>query len=251
MSSPALRVASRTFTGSRTENEDRIAVEQCGEYWCLVLSDGVGGHDDGGRAAQLVVERIVEGFRSRPPTDPRDLAELIMDAHDAIIADRRRRMQPDARSNMHATVVVLLIDTAKGTAFWGHVGDSRLYQWRAGRLEAITRDDSALQAVLDAGLVDEASAHKIAGRNVLMAALGSREEAVPHVSTPSEVQAMDAFLLCSDGWWNALDLQSMSASLEAAASPQEWLDAMAAQAQERADPHQDNYSAIACWVGRP
>jgi serine/threonine protein phosphatase PrpC len=244
----AVRVASRTFIGSRTENEDRLAVEQCGEYWCLVLSDGAGGHDEGGRAAQLVVERIVAGFRSRPPTDPGDLAELVMDAHDAIIAVRRRRAQPDARSNMHATVVVLLIDTTKSIALWSHVGDSRLYQWRAGRLEAMTRDDSALQAVLDAGLVDAASAHKIPNGNVLMAALGSREEAVPHVSAPCELQASDAFLLCSDGWWNALDLQTMSALLEGAASPQEWLDAMAAQSLDRADPRQDNYSAIACWV---
>jgi PPM family protein phosphatase len=244
----ALRVASRTYSGARAENEDRVAVERRGEHWCLVLSDGVGGHSDGGRAAQLVVERILSGFQSRPPTDPDDLAELVMDAHDAIIADRRRRDLPDACSNMHATVVVLLIDTVKGTALWSHVGDSRLYQWRAGRLEAITRDDSVLQAVLDAGLVDAASLDKVPNRNLLMAALGSREEAVPHVSAPCELQASDAFLLCSDGWWDALEPQSMSALLDKAASPEDWLDAMAARTLQRDDPRQDNYSAIACWL---
>jgi PPM family protein phosphatase len=244
----AVRVGSRSFIGSRAENEDRLGIERCGEYCCLVLSDGVGGRDDGGRAAQLVVERILAGFRSRPPTDAGDLAELVMDAHDAIITDRRRRSLPDSRSNMHATVVVLCIDSAKRIAFWSHVGDSRLYLWRAGRLEVITRDDSALQAVLDAGLVDPADAHRIPNRNVLMAALGSSPEALPHVSAPCELQAADVYLLCSDGWWNALDAQRMSALLETAASPQEWLDAMAAQALQRADPHQDNYSAIACWV---
>jgi serine/threonine protein phosphatase PrpC len=244
----AVRVAAQTYAGSRAENEDRLAVEQCGQYWCLVLSDGVGGHDDGARAAHLVVERIITGFRSRPPTDPDDLAELVMDAHDAIIADRRQRGVADARSNMHATVVVLLIDVSKGIALWSHVGDSRLYQWRAGRLVAVTRDDSALQAVLDAGLVDAASLERIPNRNMLMAALGSSEEAVPHVSASCPLDASDAFLLCSDGWWNALEPQVMSALLETAASPQEWLDAMAARAQQRADPHQDNYSAIACWL---
>lgn len=243
-----VRVAARTYPGSRAENEDRLAVEQCGQYWCLVLSDGVGGHDDGARAAQLVVERIITGFQSRPPTDPDDLAELVMDAHDAIIADRRQRAVADSRSNMHATVVVLLIDAAKGIAMWGHVGDSRLYQWRAGRLVTVTRDDSALQAVLDAGLVDAASLERMPNRNMLMAALGSSEEAVPHVSAACPLQASDAYLLCSDGWWNGLDPPIMSALLETAASPQDWLDAMAARTQQRADPHQDNYSAIACWL---
>jgi serine/threonine protein phosphatase PrpC len=244
----AVRVASRTYSGARAENQDRVGVERCGDSWCLVLSDGVGGHADGGRAAQLVVERVLTGFRRRPPADPRDLAELVMDAHDAIIADRRRHRVPDARSNMHATVVVLLIDTAAGIALWGHVGDSRLYQWRAGRLLTITRDDSALQALLDAGLVDAARLQNIPHRNVLMAALGSSEEAVPHVSAPCPLQPADAFLLCSDGWWNVLESHSMAALLEAAASPQDWLDAMAARTLQRADPRQDNYSAIACWL---
>jgi serine/threonine protein phosphatase PrpC len=245
----AVRIASRTCIGMRTGNEDRLAVEHCGDHWCLVLSDGVGGHDDGGRAAQLVVERIVAGFRSRPPTDPDDLAELVMDAHDAIIADRRHRAIRDVRSLMHATVVLLVIDAAAGTALWGHVGDSRLYQWRGGKLRAVTRDDSALQAVLDAGLVDPATVHKMANRNVLLAALGSSQEAEPHVSARCDLQAPDAFLLCTDGWWNGLDPRDMAALLETAASPEDWLDAMAARTLERADPRQDNYSAIACWLG--
>jgi serine/threonine protein phosphatase PrpC len=248
MKSVALRVASRTYIGARSENEDRIAVDRCGGHWCLVLSDGVGGHNDGARAAKLVVERILEGFHSRPPIDPEDLGELVMDAHDAIIADRRRRDLPDTSSNMHATVVVLVIDTVKGAALWSHVGDSRLYQWRAGRLEAMTRDDSALQVVLDAGLVDAARLNKVPNRNLLMAALGSREEAVPHVSARCKLQASDAFLLCSDGWWSAQEPRSMADLLESAPSPEDWLDAMAARTLQRADPRQDNYSAIACWL---
>jgi serine/threonine protein phosphatase PrpC len=243
-----VRVASRSYAGSRAENEDRVAVEQCGDAWCLVLSDGVGGHADGGRAAQLVVERILAGFRRRPPTDPGDLAELVMDAHDAIIADRRGQPVAGPRSHMHATVVVLLIDTAAGTAMWSHVGDSRLYQWRAGRLHAMTRDDSALQAMLDSGLVDPARLHSIPHRNVLMAALGSSEEAVPHVSAPCPLQPADTFLLCSDGWWNVLEPHSMSELRDTAASPHDWLDAMAARTLQCADPRQDNYSAIACWI---
>jgi PPM family protein phosphatase len=54
------------------------------------LSDGAGGHAAGERAARLVVERVLGGFRSRPPVDGRDLAELLLDAHDAVVAGQRQ-----------------------------------------------------------------------------------------------------------------------------------------------------------------
>jgi len=245
----AVQVAQRSCIGARSRNEDRLAVEHYGGYWCLALSDGAGGHDDGARAAQLVVARVIAGFRSRPPVDGRDLSELLLDAHDAVLAGQRERPVSAGATPMHATVVVLVIDTSRGLALWGHVGDSRLYQWRAGRLNAMTRDDSLLQWVLDTGLVDAARMQTMPNRGVLLAALGSAEEAAPHVSERVELERADAFLLCSDGWWGALDPQTISTLLAQASSPGDWLDAMRDLTLERADPRQDNFSAIACWIG--
>jgi len=152
---------------------------------------------------------------------------------------------------MHATIVVLTLDTGKGVALWGHVGDSRLYQWRGGRLNTVTRDDSVLQWVLDTGLADAERMQKIPHRGVLLSALGSAEEVVPHVSAPFELERSDVFLLCSDGWWGALDREVLSQSLNEAAAPEQWLEAMMALTQKHADPRQDNFSAIACWIGEP
>ncbi|HXY96466.1 MAG TPA: protein phosphatase 2C domain-containing protein [Steroidobacteraceae bacterium] len=247
----AVRIAERCRIGARPHNEDRLAVLQLGEHWCLVLSDGAGGHGEGGRAAQLVVERVLAGFRSRPPRDAADLAELLLDAHDAVVAAQRQRpASGDAGGAMQATVVALLLDVSRGRALWGHVGDSRLYRWRAGRLDAVTRDDSVRQSLLDAAGVGASSAPgRLPGRNVLIAALGACEEAQPHVVEPVVLEAADAFLLCSDGWWDGLEPQAMSAALSEAATPGDWLDAMAVLIERRADPRQDNYSAIACWIG--
>jgi PPM family protein phosphatase len=244
----AVQVAQRSCIGARSRNEDCLAVEHRDGYWCLVLSDGAGGHDDGARAAQLVVGRVIAGFRSRPPVDGRDLSELLLDAHDAVVAGQRERPSA-AGAPMHATVVVLVIDALRGLALWGHVGDSRLYQWRAGRLNTVTRDDSVLQWALDTGLIDAAHMQTVPNRGVLLAALGSAEEAAPHVSERIELVRADAFLLCSDGWWGALDPQTISTLLAEAPSPEEWLDAMMALTLQRADPRQDNFSAIACWIG--
>jgi len=243
-----VQVAQRSCIGARWRNEDCLAVEHRDGYWCLVLSDGAGGHDDGARAAQLVVARVIAGFRSRPPVDGRDLSELLLDAHDAVVAGQRER-PASAAAPMHATVVVLVIDALRGFALWGHVGDSRLYLWRAGRLNSVTRDDSVLQWALDTGLVDAARMQTLPNRAVLLAALGSAEEAAPHVSERIELERADAFLLCSDGWWGALDPPTISTSLAQASSAEEWLDTMMALTLQRADPRQDNFSAIACWIG--
>jgi len=246
---PIVRVAQRSFIGARSGNEDSLAAEEHGGKWCLVLSDGAGGHSDGALASRLAVERVISGFRSRPPVDPADLAELVLDAHDAVLAAQRVRRETHPTSGMFATVVVLVLDVANGRAMWGHVGDSRLYHWRAGKLVSVTRDDSVLQAMFDTGVVDAARMRSLAHRNLLLAALGSGNEIEPNVHGPLELGSWDAFLLCTDGWWDGLDTGRIGMFLAQAGSPDEWLDAMRAVMAERADPHQDNYSAIACWVG--
>jgi len=245
----ALQIAQRSCIGSRSRNEDCIAVDQHLGHWCLVLSDGAGGHADGALAARLVVERVLSGFRSRPPVDSSDLAELLLDAHDAVLAGQRESGVTSAALAMHATVVVLMIDSSTRLALWGHVGDSRLYLWRQGRLNAVTRDDSIMQWMLDMGMVDATRAQDVPNRGVLLAALGSAEDVAPHVCEPFELQPTDAFLLCSDGWWSGLEPDLIANLLANATAPELWLEAMSAVTLQRADPRQDNYSAIACWVG--
>jgi PPM family protein phosphatase len=249
MSFPAVLASHRSFVGARSRNEDCVGIEGVKGHWCLVVSDGAGGHQDGELASRLVVDRILNGFRSRPPVDPGDLSELVLDAHDAVVAAQRERGVTDPTSAMHATVVVLVIDSTTAKAIWCHVGDSRLYLWRDGHIELMTRDDSVMQYLLDAGITDPGRLQAGAYRGALLAALGSNEEIEPHAFGPFELQRSDAFLLCSDGWWSALDSGKIELALAQAASPDQWLDAMAMGTQQRADPKQDNYSAIACWIG--
>jgi len=249
VSSLAVRVSHRSCIGARSRNEDCVGVEQVRGHWCLVLSDGAGGHSDGALASRLVVDRVLAGFRSRPPIDASDLSELLLDAHDAVVAAQRSRGATDPASAMHATVVVLVIDTTTGRALWGHVGDSRLYHWRDGRVVAMTRDDSVLQWMLDAGVVDPARMQDVVHRGLLLAALGSEGDVEPHVSEPLELHESDVFLLCSDGWWSGFDEATIEALLAQASTPEDWLESMAAATLSRAEPKQDNYSAIGCWIG--
>jgi serine/threonine protein phosphatase PrpC len=151
---------------------------------------------------------------------------------------------------MHATAVVLLVDTGSRQALWGHVGDSRLYLVRDGEVSALTRDDSVLQWMVEAGLWQPGQLQQHPQRNQLMAAMGADEGIEPHVSTdPLELRSGDAFLLCSDGWWGSVTDMEMGRLFKTAATPDDWLDAMVACATARADPRQDNFSAIGSWIG--
>jgi PPM family protein phosphatase len=245
----ALQTSQRSCTGSRDENQDCVGIEHVGPHWCLVVSDGAGGHRDGALASRMVVNRILAGFRSRPPTDGQDLGELMLDAHDALVAAQRAHGVKDRAHAMHATAVVLLIDTGSGRALWGNVGDSRLYLLRDGRASALTRDDSVLQWMVDSGLWQPEQLEDYPQRNHLMAALGAEERIEPRVSAdPLPLHDRDAFLLCSDGWWHSVGDGDIEALLLSAATPEDWLDAMVACVALQGDPRQDNFSAIGCRI---
>lgn len=245
----SISTVERSFAGGREYNEDCVAVERVGPRWCLVLSDGAGGHADGALASRTAVNKVLEGFRARPPTDADDLAELLLDAHDAVLAAQRSAR--GAAQTMHATIVVLTLDAASGIACWGHVGDSRLYALRHGAVLAVTRDDSVVQWMVDSGYLDAARARSHPKKNRLLAALGAEGDVQPSVSPPLAIEDGDAFLLCTDGWWDPLPNGQIEAALGTARSAAEWLDAMAAQIARQAAPGHDNYSAVGCWVGDP
>jgi len=217
-----------------------------------VLSDGAGGHSDGAIASDLVVRMVahelsIEFARQGAPVDT--LRQVVHVANDAL---NRRQQGLHGVQRMHATLVVLWIDTARQQAVWSHVGDSRLYLLRKGRIAQVTRDDSVVQTMLDAGLIDEAQARHHARRNQLIAAMGAEEPIEPHLSEADfEVHDGDAFLLCSDGWYDPLEAADIEDTLAGACSALDWLDRMRAIVQQRERKNQDNYSAIAVWIGNP
>ncbi len=86
----------------------------------------------------------------------------------------------------------------------GHVGDSRCYRFRAGRLQQITRDHSLLQEQIDAGLITQEQAAYSANKNLVTRAVGV-EDAVLLETHQHDVSPGDVFLMCSDGLSDMLD----------------------------------------------
>ena len=103
---------------------------------------------------------------------------------------------------MGTTLVVAVCREAR--LLLGHVGDSRAYRWRGGRLSQITRDHSLLQEQIDAGLITAEQAAFSANKNLVTRAVGV-EDTVLLETHLHEVQAGDVYLLCSDGLSDMVD----------------------------------------------
>ena len=250
---PEIQFASRSEIGARKGNEDYLQHGALQHGWYAVLSDGAGGHSDGAIASDLVVRMVAHElsieFARADAAPAATLQQVVHVANDAL---NRRQQGLTGVQRMHATLIVLWIDKARRQAVWSHVGDSRLYLLRKGRIAQVTRDDSVVQTMVDAGLIDAEQARNHAQRNQLIAAMGAEEPIEPHLSAADfAIDDGDAFLLCSDGWYDPLEPAEIEATLAGAASAQDWLTRMQALVQQRARPNQDNYSAIAVWVGDP
>jgi len=240
-----LEIAKLSKTGGRKVNEDAC------DYWfssnlsCCVLSDGLGGHFGGEVASRLVVSSIRENFTQQLQCNARAIELLLNAADDAIVGEQQKN---SALRNMRATAVVLIIDTANHVATWGHIGDSRLYCFRDGRISLQTRDHSISQNMVDAGYLKSTELRSSSTRNQLYAALGNGDSSEMEIS-PGNFPVMrgDVFLMCSDGLWEYVEEHEMESMLNSASSASAWLGALEKQVLVRGHPTQDNYSAIAVW----
>lgn len=245
-----IRIAACTDRGARAANEDETCHGDGPNGPYAVLADGAGGHSRGGEAAQRAsdcIERML--CDTRLGFSPANLTQIVRLAHSEL-QHHQDSDQPHAR--MHTTVVVLWIDPAQRHALWTNVGDSRLYRIRQGRSELLTLDDSVVQQMVRAGALTVEQSRRHPQKNHLVAALGIEGDVDPHtVVRPVELLDGDAFLLCSDGWWDGFEAEDLAQSTSRARDPDDWLRAMATTIRARAVPRQDNFSAIALWVGDP
>lgn len=245
-----ISAASLTDAGGRERNEDDLRIGSGRHGRFAVVSDGAGGHRDGAVAADIVVRVVTLMLQQALAPSAAALAHAIEQANGCLVA-----MQDDLppQQRMHATVVALWIDATSGHIFWAHAGDSRLYLLRRGAVKQLTRDDSLVQQLVDAGLLSADDARRHPKRNQLLVAMGS-SDVDPARCVASDVllaEDGDAFLLCTDGWWGALEADDIDHALERAGSVDAWLSDMAATVAARAGQGQDNYSAIGLWVGDP
>lgn len=214
---PVLRAAGETHIGKvRNANEDALIVEpQIGLYAVL---DGMGGASSGDVASKLARETIRDFILHRRRTlEPGALIAAALEAG-SIAVFLAAQHQPD-RHGMGTTAVACLA-VAPDRVVIGHVGDSRAYLWRAGRLQPLTRDHTVVAELVIRGVVTPEEARHHPHKNVLSRNLGGRAET--HVDVAEvELAPGDRLLLCSDGLYNYVTADSIQYLLGSGDAPED------------------------------
>lgn len=230
--------------GSRDNNEDNVGMYQDGESFCFILADGLGGHGKGEVASQVAVEAVIGKFAAGGRTED-FLDEAFCAAQEAIV---EKQESDRTCKDMKTTLVVLLVEPAE--VRWGHIGDSRLYFFQDGKLRSRTLDHSVPQMLVAIGEIREREIRRHPDRNRLLRVLGVEMDELNHqTAEPAPRKRGQAFLLCSDGFWELIEEKKMEAAMRRAADPDEWLAAMEEIVQKNGKgTDMDNYSAIAVWI---
>ena len=159
----------------------------------FAVADGMGGHQAGEVASAMAVDAVRRMARSHEKPSIAALREAVLAAHEAILA---RAAASSACSGMGTTLSLLW--HGGGYAYIAHVGDSRIYRLRAGRLEQITQDHSLVEEMVRSGLITAEEARVHPRRNIITRALGTQGENAPDLLA-ADVKPGDVWLLCSDG----------------------------------------------------
>jgi protein phosphatase len=199
----------------RENNEDNMLIDE--ENGIFLVADGMGGHAFGEVASAVaceVVHRVLLQEREDPDEtrlmrdvdvdDPADrLRERLRYAmNQASIAIRHKSRDLEGADDMGTTVVVLVIE--EDQAHVAHVGDSRAYLLRHGRLQRLTRDHTVVQQEIDAGRLTPELARLVPHKSILTQSVGFHGPVEPDTSTRLMLPG-DVFLLCSDGLTDVLD----------------------------------------------
>lgn len=208
---------SATDTGrARSNNEDSVALDESAGL--AVLADGMGGYNAGEVASGMLTAFIrSELGRWLQEASASATEQEVRRAMDICVDNANRAIFQAANANpqyagMGTTLVLSVFRDMR--LLVGHVGDSRAYRFRAGRLTQITRDHSLLQEQIDAGLITAEQAAFSSNKNLVTRAVGVEDSVVleTHVH---ELHPGDLILMCSDGLSDMLDDASIERVLQA------------------------------------
>lgn len=240
--------ADLSLLGGREENQDRVAVAVAEHSALLVVVDGMGGHAEGARAAEVTLKTLLEAFwhTPQPLFDPLGFLHLTLGrAHEEVV---RIGLHLPLENRPRATCAVCLVQ--QGSAYWAHVGDSRIYLLRHGAVAARTRDHSHVELLLREGLITPEQAHNHPMRNYVECCLGG-DPVLPDMTLGQRraLQRDDVLFVCTDGVWGCLRDSEIATALTMAGIPsRDQLAALCRTAVAAAGPTSDNTSgAVLRW----
>jgi serine/threonine protein phosphatase PrpC len=245
-----IEYADLSLLGDREDNQDRVTVSAAEQAALLIVIDGMGGHSDGSRAADTALKSLLESFRqtSLPMFDPLGFLHMALSrAHDEV-AKLGNGQTIDTRPR--ATTAICLVQ--EGAAFWAHIGDSRVYHLRHGKIVQRTRDHSHVELLLREGKITEEELPTHPMRNFVECCLGG-DPAIPEMTLSGRhaLQPGDVLLLCTDGICaNLRDSDIAGFFRDDNQELRAWLEALGRRAVQASAPFSDNSTAaVLRWHG--
>lgn len=197
------RIASCTDVGvARQNNEDSMITFDCPNGRVVVVCDGMGGENGGEIASDLAVTIIQDIMKNYEFNDTKEaIVRSMVAANQGLL---HRSAQNPSLQGMGCTCVMLVIKNNK--CYYGSVGDSRIYYYAPNKgLQQITKDQSYVQTLVDAGEITAEAAEQHPRKNEITNALGISEMVPPVVPSPITPDDGGTFLLCSDGLTGMVD----------------------------------------------
>ncbi len=223
--------------GDRTEQQDRVGIftsRRLPDSALFVVADGMGGKTGGAMAAQQVMSTAKNLFAEYSVGDSIEsmLTEIVNEAHMVI-----RLSAISTEKEPHSTIAAVVVQPHR--ADWAHVGDSRVYRCRGGRMLGRTTDHSYVEQLVTEGKLNPHGAYEHRLSNLLTHALGTTRQPSIDFGGVDTLTAGDTFLLCSDGLWHYFS-DSEIATVLATYAPRKASERLIALARERAEGSGDN-----------
>lgn len=233
-----------THKGDRDVNEDSLSVSVKNGVYCFVLCDGLGGHGKGELASGFVTDYVKKYFESCDDLD-HFLSDVLDRAQEGLLAEQKRI---GAVFEMKTTAVVLVVTPERFR--YAYIGDSRFYHFRRNKMVKRSIDHSVPQMLVLAGDIKEKQIRSHPDRNRLLRVMGVEWEGSRYETSEwEELQEGDAFLLCSDGFWEPIVEKEMCKLLKKSSDVNSWLDMMSERVlQNGKGTDMDNNSAIAVQI---
>ncbi len=225
---------------ARRLNEDSFAIEP--EQGLYLVADGMGGHGHGEVASRLAARTVRESLgrgrrrRGRRSSMASRLKKAIAAANRQVLEEVERDV---SLQGMGTTLVALVLEGERAVV--AHVGDSRAYRFRDGRLEPLTSDHTWVREQVSAGRISETQARSHPFKSVVTRALGG-EPGVEVETLELSVQPGDLLLLCSDGLTTMLTDDKIGECLGETAPPAEICRALVRAAN--AEGGRDNITVL-------
>ena len=217
-----LEVGAKSETGYiRTDNQDCMSWVSVPWGQLFIIADGMGGHAGGAEAAYLTVNGLGRHLTEVSKNLP--VEEAILSAFRKTNLDvyaKAHACDPATEGMGSTAVMLLIIDQAAKVA---HVGDSRAYLYRNGKINLLTKDHTHVQRMVDAGMLTPEQARNHPSASMLERAIGSKTTVTADINSVS-LREGDSILLCSDGLSGYADDKEIETIINDLLSPQENVD---------------------------